>query len=138
DSQRGRPVSLENPRGSKSKAVASGCYFCSRPVVANRFSLVKVKIDGQVKEVSGCKICKDELESSKKVKVLYFMKDGQPIHWSEVPDYKPSEDFWNINQQSAAGGPKAAAPTPAKRRLEIVKSAVDAREVKDDGDKNKQ
>ena len=114
DSMRGRPVRLE-AFGDKKPAGATGCYFCSRPPIPSRFAQVKVKIDGQVKEVTSCKVCKDELETTKKVKVLYFMKDGNPIHWSEISDYKPSEDFWNINK-----------PQPVQRihRLEIVRDPV--------------
>jgi hypothetical protein len=120
---RGRTVNFDALKAStfeaKKKPATTGCYFCSRPVLANRFSQVKVKIDGQVKEVMSCKICKEELESTKKVKVLYFMKDGHPVHWSQVPDYKPSEDFWNINKP---GQPQAVQKT---RKLELVRSTQD-------------
>ncbi len=118
DSVRGRQVKFEDLHGAPKPAATTGCYFCSRPVVQNRYSQVKVKIDGAVKEVLSCKVCKDELETTKKVKVLYFMKDGQPIHWSDVADYRPSEDFWNINKPNAADS-KAAQKT---KRLEIVKA----------------
>lgn len=109
DALRGREVRLEElygqsdlgRAGSKALPEPTGCYFCSRPVIASRFAKVKVKIDGEIKEVTSCKVCKDELESTKKVKVLYFMKEGKPVHWSEVADYHPSEDFWNINKRDA-------------------------------------
>ena len=120
---RGRTVNLEALHGApldkQRKTVTTGCYFCSRPVLANRFSQVKVKIDGQVKEVMSCKICKDELETTKKVKVLYFMKEGHPVHWSQVADYKPSEDYWNINKSGHAQ------PIQKTRRLELVPSPLD-------------
>jgi hypothetical protein len=29
------------------------------------------------------------------------MKEGRQVHWSEVKDYSPSEDFWNINKRDA-------------------------------------
>jgi hypothetical protein len=128
DAVRGRAVNLEALHGapvatkrgtSEKRAAMTGCYFCSRPVIVNRFSQVKVKIDGQVKEVMSCKVCKEELETTKKVKVLYFMKDGHPIHWSSIPDYKPSEDFWNINK------PGQGQPVQKSRRLEIVRSPQD-------------
>ncbi len=107
------------PESRKKPLVMTGCYFCSRPVVANRFAQVKVKIDGQVKEVMSCKVCKDELETTKKVKVLYFMKEGHPVHWSLVADYKPSEDFWNINK------PGQGLAVHKTRRLELVRSPQD-------------
>ncbi len=99
DALRGRDVKFEELYGHGKSPMSTGCYFCSRPVVENRFSQVKVKLDGAIKQVMSCKICKDELESTKKVKVLYFLKDGKPIHWSDVGDYLPSEDFWNINKR---------------------------------------
>lgn len=83
----------------KGKSPSIGCYFCSRPPVSNQFSHVRVKIDDQVREVLSCNVCRDELQFTKKVKVLFFMRDGKPVHWSEVPGYQPSEDYWDINQQ---------------------------------------
>lgn len=112
DAVRGRKVQLDQLYGNPPQK-AAGCYFCSRPVVQNRFAQVKVRIDGDVKEVTSCKVCKDELESTKKVKVLYFMKEGKPVHWSEVSDYHPSEDFWNINRRDMI---------QKTRRLELVPS----------------
>lgn len=127
DVMRGRPVNYDALHGKgapakgflgeKKKPVMTGCYFCSRPVIANRFSQVKVKIDDAVKEVMSCKVCKEELETTKKVKVLYFMKDGNPVHWSEAADYKPSEDFWSINKPREA--------VMKTRRLELVRSPQD-------------
>lgn len=128
DAVRGRPVQLEDLYGqgdlakqrSKTLPDASGCYFCSRPVIASRFAKVKVRIDDNVKEVVSCKVCKDELESTKKVKVLYFMKEGKPVHWSEVPDYFPSEDFWNINKRDAV---------LKTRKLELVYSQTEPKRL---------
>lgn len=123
DVMRGRSINIEALRGTPAdnhkKALTAGCYFCSRPVLANRFSQVKVKIDGQVKEVMSCKVCKGELETTKKVKVLYFMKEGHPIHWSQVSDYKPSEDFWNINK------PGQGQPIQKSHKLALVRSPQD-------------
>jgi hypothetical protein len=103
DHLRGRQVKIDELYGVKRRGdqlpQATGCYFCSRPMIANRFSKVKVKLEGKVMEVVSCRICKEELENTKKVKVLYFMKDGRQVHWSEVKDYQPSEDFWNINKR---------------------------------------
>jgi hypothetical protein len=101
DALRGRAIKYDELYGAPTQIEQAGCYFCSRPVIANRFAQVKVRIDGEVKQVTSCKICKDELESTKKVKVLYFLKEGKPVHWSEVADYAPSEDFWNINKKGA-------------------------------------
>lgn len=113
DAMRGRDVKLEDLYGAaKTKdEAAAGCYFCSRPVIASRFMQVKVRIDGEIKEVTSCKVCKDELASTKKVKVLYFMKDGKQAHWSEIEDYHPSEDFWNINKRD---------PIMKTRQLELI------------------
>ena len=99
DDLRGRNIKFDQLYGQVKTPETTGCYFCSRPVIVGRFSQVKVKIDGAIKQVMSCKICRDELESTKKVKVLYFQKDGKPVHWSEIEDYSPSEDFWNINKR---------------------------------------
>lgn len=105
DSLRGRNVKVDELYGIKRNEdqlpKATGCYFCSRPMIANRFSKVKVKLESKVMDVISCRICKEELETTKKVKVLYFMKEGRQVHWSDVKDYSPSEDFWNINKRDA-------------------------------------
>ena len=100
-------------RGDGTVTHPAGCYFCSRPVISGRYADVKVRIDGEVKQVLACKICKDELETTKKVKVLYFMRDGKPVHWAEVTDYQPSEDYWSINKR------ETVRKTP---KLELVRS----------------
>jgi hypothetical protein len=102
DVLRGKTVRLDALYGAGKEAPRpQGCYFCSRPLVISRYANVKVRIDSEVRDVASCKICKEELETTKKVKVLYFMKAGKPVHWSEVADYVPSEDFWNINRKDA-------------------------------------
>jgi hypothetical protein len=101
DAVRGRDVRLAELYGSQRPVRStSGCYFCSRPVVLSRFAQVRVRIDGDVREVISCKTCKEELESTRKVKVLYFLKDGKPVHWADMPEYVPSEDYWNINKRA--------------------------------------
>lgn len=85
--------------GEPKKQQTLGCYFCSRPFVQDRFSQVRVRIESEIKQVVACKVCQEELETTKKIKVLYFMKDDKPVHWSEIEDYVPAEDFWNINQR---------------------------------------
>jgi hypothetical protein len=107
--QRGKTVDTNALLGTK----ASGCYFCSRPVVANKFAKVSVKLDGDVKQVYSCTTCKHELEKTKKVKVLYFMKAGQPVHWSLVENYLPTEDYWSINKHK---------PIRKTRHLELIKT----------------
>lgn len=120
DHLRGRNVKVDELYGLKRKAEqlpkATGCYFCSRPMIANRFSKVKVKLESKTMEVVSCRICKEELENTKKVKVLYFMKEGRQVHWSEVKDYQPSEDFWNINKRDAV---------MKTTKLELVFSSTD-------------
>jgi len=116
DALRGKKVKIEDLYAASKRPELEGCYFCSRPVLKSRFARCKVRIDGEVKDVLSCKVCKEELETTKKVKVLYFMKEGRPIHWSEVPDYQPSEDFWNINRKDAV---------QKTRKLELVPTNPD-------------
>lgn len=104
---------LSDSKGPGSLSVR-GCFFCSRPYIAERFTHVKAKIDGNIREVVSCNICKEELEKTKKVKVLYFMRDDKPVHWMDVADYQPSEDYWDINQR---GGIRKT------KHLELVYSA---------------
>jgi len=115
DGLAGRKVRYDKlyEQSASAEIAIKGCYFCSRPYMVDRFSNVRVKIDGQTKEVVSCNVCKEELAHTKKVKVLYFLKDGKPIHWSDVSDYQPTEDFWNINKR---GGIRKM------RRLELVHS----------------
>ncbi|MBM4251059.1 MAG: hypothetical protein FJ146_03735 [Deltaproteobacteria bacterium] len=98
-------------------SVVKGCYFCSRPVIADKQTEVRVRLDGQLRQVHGCKVCRDELTSTRKVKVLHFMIEGQPVHWSQVNDYRPNEDFWSINQEQS---------DVTKRHLVLVTSHTEA------------
>ena len=77
-----------------------GCYFCSRPfhLDLQGFSQVRVRIERDTLDVFSCAGCKDRLEETKKIKVLYFLNDGRPQHWSKVTGYVPSEDYWNLNR----------------------------------------
>ncbi len=76
-----------------------GCYFCSKPPHVDQFRQVRTKINGIVVSVWGCQACRDELKQTGKAKVLYFTRGGQPIHWSHVKEYKPTQDFWGLNQK---------------------------------------
>jgi hypothetical protein len=116
ESLQGKGVNFEHLFGRSAKSVEKGCYFCSRPVVLDRFSRVKVKLDGVTKEVLSCNTCKEELKSSKKVKVLHLVKDGKTIHWSESSDYVPTDHYWNINKRDS---------NPKVRRLELIVSNVE-------------
>ncbi|MEZ4742835.1 MAG: hypothetical protein R3B45_10375 [Bdellovibrionota bacterium] len=116
DSVKGRSVDLDKMYGRK-KAIERGCYFCSRPTVNDKFSRVRVKLDGVSREVLSCNVCKKELKNSKKVKVLHLQKDGKTVHWSECDDYVPSEHYWNINKQE----------DKQVRKLELVVSNIETR-----------
>lgn len=112
DAGKGRPIDFPSLYGQPKQAAEAGCYFCSRPVVTSRFSRVKVRIDDQIRDVLSCHICRQELEQTKKIKVLYFMHDGKQVHWSEMADYLPSEDYWNINKRN---------PMHRMTKLELVR-----------------
>ena len=111
DTLKGRPLKKNDLYDRPSSPL--GCYFCSRPKIAQRFSKVRVRLDGKVREVASCEICKGELKQTKKVKVLYFMKDGQPVHWSDVSDYQPNQEYWLINHRT---------PIIRTRHLELIHS----------------
>ena len=88
---------LNDKTAFKEIHIPIGCYFCSRPFPYNGFSNVRIKIDGMVKEVYSCDVCKHTLEKDKSVKVLFFIKDGKPLHWSEVKEYNPIKSYWDLN-----------------------------------------
>lgn len=112
---------------SRKKQTRNGCYFCSRPFVKNAFSMVRVRVEAEVKHVPACHVCKDELETTKKIKVLYFMKNGKPVHWSEVDDYMPIEEYWDINKKNSRG---------RERRLELVPTAESSSDDSEREDQN--
>lgn len=97
---RGKTIDMNRVYGQKKHQVPFGCYFCSRPFLYRGFSKISARLDGKVLQVFSCDLCKDELKSSKKVKVLYFLKDDQAVHWSELSEYNPIHDFWNINRKT--------------------------------------
>lgn len=76
-----------------------GCYFCSKPPHIDSFKQVKTKINGIVITVWGCQSCRDELKATGKAKVLYFTRNGQPVHWNHVKEYQPSKDYWDLNKK---------------------------------------
>lgn len=82
------------------------CHFCSRPKTghnADDFAFVRIKLSGVEDSVLGCVICRKRLDATGKVKVLFFRKDGKPVHWREVKDYRPSEQYWNLNAEEKQG-----------------------------------
>ena len=107
--RRKSPVSVGGP--------GRGCYFCSRPFYLDleNFAQVKVRIDRVTHEVFSCGPCKDSLEETKKIKVLYFLSEGRPTHWSQVSGYVPSEEYWNLNRANRDAG----------RRLRLVTMVAD-------------
>jgi len=112
----GRGIRRQSP--ASASGPGRGCYFCSRPFYLDleNFAQVKVKIDRVTHEVFSCGPCKDSLEETKKIKVLYFLSEGQPTHWSQVSGYIPSEEYWNLNR-----------PKPeADRKLRLVTTADDS------------
>lgn len=76
----------------------TGCYFCSRPFDIRTFEQVRIKIDHKKGYVFGCAVCRERLHSAKKVKVLFFEKDGKQAHWSELADFVPSQHYFGLNQ----------------------------------------
>ncbi|RZA26030.1 MAG: hypothetical protein EOP10_04920 [Proteobacteria bacterium] len=81
---------------------AKGCYFCSRPFMKAYFKPASLKVDGIQLRVFGCQICVAELRANKKVKVLYFIEYGQPVHWALVEAYRPIEQYWNLNRRRSS------------------------------------
>lgn len=81
---------------------AKGCYFCSRPYMKAYFKPASIRVDGIRLRVFGCHICVAELKSSRKVRVLYFIEYGQPVHWGLVQDYRPTEQYWNLNRRQSS------------------------------------
>jgi hypothetical protein len=80
----------------------SGCYFCSRPFMRAYFKGTTIKVDGISLKVFACHICLAELKSKRKVRVLYFIENGQPVHWTLSKDYEPLEQYWNLNRRKAS------------------------------------
>lgn len=116
ESLKGKNINFDQLYGRRSPLIEKGCYFCSRPLITDRFSRVKVKIDGETKDVLSCNTCKQELKTSKKVKVLHLVKDGKTIHWSEASDFVPTDHYWNINKRDSI---------PNVRKLELIVSNVE-------------
>jgi len=97
---KGKKIDIKKLYGRSKQQMPTGCYFCSRPFIYSAFSQVRVRIEGEVKRVYSCDQCRTELKAKKKVKVLYFLKDDAPVHWSQMSEYNPIHDFWNVNRRS--------------------------------------
>lgn len=93
-----------------------GCFFCSRPYEAPTFRIVGTKVAGRRIHAYACAVCRERLERERKADVLYFKKDGQPVHWTQVAEYKPSSDYWDLN-----AGARARSLGP----LEVVMTRTD-------------
>lgn len=96
---RGRTVDLDELYGRSKPYLATGCYFCSRPIAMDQFSFIQVRVEAKILKVLSCPVCHEELKQTKKIKILNFLKDGKPAHWSEFPEYRPSQDFWRLNER---------------------------------------
>ncbi len=94
------------PRPTTEVLQPAGCYFCSRPIDLVTFREVRVKLDELKRTVFGCAVCCEKLARTKKVRVLFFERDGRQIHWSQLEDYSPSPEFFDINRDDAANLPK--------------------------------
>jgi hypothetical protein len=94
-----------------------GCHFCSRPFDPQRFSKVRVKIDGKGSEVASCSYCREKLLLTKKARVLFFDEDGQQVHWSKAKSWTPSPEYWNINRDDVSRSGRST-------HLELVYSSV--------------
>ncbi len=79
-----------------------GCYFCSRPYMKAYFKTATLKVDGIRLQVSGCQTCVAELKANRKIKVLYFIEHGQPVHWTLVESYRPMEQYWDLNKRKSS------------------------------------
>jgi len=97
---KGKKIDIKKLYGRSKEQMPTGCYFCSRPFIYSAFSQVRVRIEREVKRVYSCDQCRSELKAKKKVKVLYFLKDGSPVHWSKMNEYNPIHDFWNVNRRT--------------------------------------
>jgi hypothetical protein len=84
---------------SETSPPTEGCYFCSRPFMRAYFKAASIKVEGIKLKVYGCHICIAELKATKKIKVLYFMEKGRPVHWSLCEGYKPMEQYWDLNRR---------------------------------------
>jgi len=84
-----------------------GCYFCSRPFRGFNLKQARVKLDGKVREVISCETCVNDLRSRKKVKILFFLIDDKPVHWSKYSAYDPVRHFRepgeNVSDQVGSG-----------------------------------
>lgn len=89
----------------QAKPFPLGCFFCSRPFIYSGLTKVKAKVEGRTQQVYSCKICRDELTKERKVRILYFLKDDKPVHWSQVKEYNPVNDFWDLHRKNVVMKP---------------------------------
>ena len=79
----------------------TGCYFCSKPAISEPLRRIRVKIDGETRNVLGCLVCRTAMKQNRTAKVLFFNKNGQSVHWSQIEDFKPEESYFLINSAKA-------------------------------------
>lgn len=84
-------------QSTKAVEFPTGCYFCSKPFDIIAFKIVKVKVDGKLVKPYACSTCREQLNQKKKIKVLHFMHEGEPVHWSQLPGYLPEQHFFSLN-----------------------------------------
>ena len=111
---------LKTPAVSRyklSKQLRQGCYFCSMPHLVGDPRKVKVRIDGKILAAMACLSCFKALNANKKVKVLFFMRDGKALHWARVRDYVMEPKYFSINRGDSEGAPKTD-------KLKLVESSV--------------
>jgi len=99
--RKGKPVDFKNHKFKSLVDIPQGCFFCSRPFEFISFRIVKVKLEKKPREEYACMTCRKQLRERKKVRVLHFLHDGKPVHWSKMPGYEPQENYYSLNNDFA-------------------------------------
>ena len=94
-------IEKKGDRLESGELLEKGCFFCSRPYLVGKFSIVHTKVSGLLVKVVACPWCVDEIESTGSRSVLYFRKGSEEVHWSKVSHYNPQEDFWKLHDVGA-------------------------------------
>ncbi len=67
-----------------------GCYFCAKPLPnpEQRFALT-LSQSGQQTSALACQACAQQAQRGDPPRIQAVVRDGQALHWAQVPDYDP-------------------------------------------------
>jgi hypothetical protein len=81
----------------KKHILRSYCYCCSKPIFRFLKDRLFVVFDDHRKYLPACHTCHQRMQQEQSLNILHFVEKEQRKHWSQVDNYLPNWEFWQLN-----------------------------------------